>query len=267
MDVFISEGDKNVQLSDSELPSLLIIEDNPDVVQYLRSLLEDQYQLAIARDGEDGISMALERIPDLILSDVMMPKKDGFEVCATLKKDERTSHIPIILLTAKADTDSRIAGLERGADAYLAKPFDQKELFVRLETLLELRRALKRRYHSLEPAPPSPDTGLQQEDAFIEKLKAVILDRLDDENFGIAELCKAAAMSRSQLHLKIKALTDRSTSHFIRAVRLHKAKELLRNSHLNITEVAFEVGFNDPAYFSRSFSEEFGLSPRDFTQQ
>lgn len=252
--------------SSSDLPHLLIVEDNADVVQYLESFLREYYQLSVARDGQQGIDMALELIPDLILSDVMMPKKDGYSVCETLKTDERTSHIPIVLLTAKAGAESRIAGLRRGADAYLAKPFNQEELLIRLQKLLELRLQLQLRYQSMVIPSPSNDEALQQEDAFITKLRGIIEAQMEDENFGIPELCKAIGMSRSQLHLKIKALTDKSTSHYIRASRLHRAKSLLQAGDLNITQVAFEVGFKDPAYFSRTFSEEFGLSPRDFTK-
>lgn len=249
---------------DKDLPALLIIEDNPDVVEYLRSFLSMEYRVAVATDGQQGIEAAVDLIPDLIISDVMMPVKDGYEVCEFLKNDERTSHIPIVLLTARADKDSRIAGLKRGADAYLAKPFNQEELLVRLRKLMELRDRLQQRYAALQPGPPSTDIGIQQEDAFIVKLRSAVMERLDDENFGIPELCKAAGMSRSQLHLKIKALTGRSTSHFMRGIRLQQAKELLSTAELNVTEVAYEVGFKDPNYFSRCFSEEFGLSPKKF---
>lgn len=248
------------------LPLLLIVEDNRDVQLYLQALLEGHYRLLLAEDGQQGIDLALEHIPDLILSDVMMPEKDGYEVCDTLKQDERTSHIPIILLTAKADADSRIAGLKRGADAYLAKPFHPEELLVRLAKLLEIRRRLQERYRQLDALPSSPDERLVQEDAFITKLQAAVLERLDDEQFGIAELCRIAGMSRSQLHLKLKALTGRSASHFIRYIRLHKAKELLEQTSMSVTEIAFEVGFNDPSYFSRSFSEVFGAPPSTFVR-
>lgn len=264
----------NVQLADNEQlatnqlvnqPTLLIIEDNPDVIEYLESLLSDKYHLEIARDGQEGIETAIEQIPDLILSDVMMPEKDGFEVCETLKTDERTSHIPIILLTAKADADSKITGLQHGADAYLAKPFNPKELFVRLEKLQELRQQLQIRFSSLEKHTHTP-THTPLEDAFIEKLRAGIEANLGNEKFGIPDLCQIIGMSRSQLHLKIKALTNRSTSHYIRAIRLQKAKELLQKGEFNVTEVAFEVGFQNRAYFSRAFTEEFGLPPKEFVK-
>lgn len=247
------------------LQSLLLIEDNADVMQYLVSLLEDKYDLFLARDGQEGIELALEHIPDLIVSDVMMPIKDGFEVCSTLKADDRTSHIPIILLTAKSSIDSRLEGLGRGADAYLAKPFDQRELFIRLEKLATLRQELRERYQGFEPVDAVEEKNpYAQEDAFIHKLQDVIVSKMKDAEFGINTLCQEMGMSRSQLHLKLKALTNRSTSHVIRAVRLHKAKELLQENSMNVTEVSFEVGFNDPAYFSRKFTEEFGISPKKY---
>ncbi len=248
--------------------SLLIIEDNADVQEYLMTLLESKYNLYLASDGQEGIEMAFDHIPDLIISDVMMPKKDGLEVCDTLKKDDRTSHIPIILLTAKASVESRIQGLERGADAYLAKPFNEKELFIRLEKLAELRRLLQQRYQHIHPPPAdavvqtAEPSGFEKEDAFMSKLMKTVEEHLDDTNFGPNQLCKSMSMSRSQLHLKIKALTNRSTSIFIRTIRLHKAKELLQKGELNVTQVAHEVGIESLSYFSRIFSEEFGVSPQ-----
>lgn len=244
-------------------PSLLIVEDNPDIAEYLRACLESQYELLIARDGQAGIELAIEEVPDLIISDVMMPRKDGFELCRTLKTDERTSHIPVVLLTAKADQESKIEGLTRGADAYLTKPFNKQELMVRLEQLLALRRKLQERYKNLEAFTPSEDEAIQQEDAFLKKVRREVEENIDNENMSISSLSRAIGVSRSQLHNKISALTGRSPSVFVRTIRLYKAKELLKNSDLNISQIAFEVGFRDPAYFSRTFSEEFGLSPKE----
>ena len=246
-------------------PSVLIIDDNPDIVEYLKSCLEDQYELLIARDGQEGIDVALNVIPDLIISDVMMPKKDGYEVCHTLKNDERSSHIPIILLTAKVDQDSKLEGLRQGADAYLAKPFNKEELFIRLEKLHQLRLQLQTRYSSLESSDQSQaQTQTPVEDAFIKKLRSLIESKLDDPEFNIQKVSKELFMSRSQLHRKVSALTGQSPSVFIRRLRLHKAKELLQKGELNITQVAYEVGFNNPTYFTSSFKEEFGHSPRHF---
>lgn len=249
--------------SGGDRPTVLIAEDNPDIVEYLRSCLESNYELLITYDGQAGIARAIEEVPDLIVSDVMMPVKDGFELCETLKTDERTSHIPIILLTAKADQESRLQGLTRGADAYLAKPFDKDELNVRLEQLLALRRRLQERYRDLEALPYSDDEAIQQEDAFLQKVRREVEKNIDDEDMSIAGLARAIGVSRAQLHSKISALTGRSPSVFVRTIRLHRAKELLKNSGLNISQIAFEVGFRDPAYFSRTFSEEFGYSPKE----
>lgn len=251
----------HLEVSDSELPSLLIVEDNPDVVEYLRVCLEGLYHLEVANDGQTGIDKALEMVPDIIISDVMMPEKDGFELCQTLKTDERTSHIPIILLTAKADDESRISGLQRGADAYLPKPFNKQELIIRLEKLLELRKLLQERYGGMDFVTKNSTTP--QEDEFILKVRKAVEDNLDDEDFGVMQLCRAVNLSRAQLHNKIKALTGRSTSNYIRTIRLHHARELLHNPNLNISQVAYEVGFRDPKYFSKTFAEEFGKLPNE----
>ncbi len=257
----------HLEATDKELPSLLIVEDNPEVVEYLRVCLEGLYQLEIARDGQIGIDKAIKLVPDLIISDVMMPVKDGFELCETLKTDERTSHIPIILLTAKADDESRIRGLQRGADAYLPKPFNKQELIIRLEKLLELRKRLQERYGSIDAITITKDSTTQQEDEFILKLRKAVENNIDDEDFGILQLCRAVNLSRAQLHNKIKALTGRSTSHYIRTIRLHRAKELLGDPNLNVSQVAYEVGFRDPKYFSKTFAEEFGKLPGEFKKK
>ncbi len=247
--------------SSDQLPSLLLVEDNTDVVQYLVACLEDHYQLLIARDGQEGIDMAIERVPDLIISDVMMPRKGGYELCEELKTDERTSHIPIVLLTARVDDDSKLSGLKKGADAYLPKPFNKEELHIRLRKLLELRLKLQEKYQSLDHENGEEPTI---EDEFIRKIRQEIEGNIDDENFGITELGRAIGMSRAQIHRKVKALTGRSTSIFIRSIRLHKAKAILQNTDLNISQVAYEVGFRDPKYFSRTFAEEFGQLPKAF---
>ncbi|MCB0531689.1 MAG: response regulator [Saprospiraceae bacterium] len=244
------------------LPLLLIVEDNPDVTAYLQACLENQYQLLTATDGRAGLEMAFEQVPELIISDVMMPNMDGFELCKALKTDERTSHIPVVLLTAKADDASRLTGLEHGADAYLTKPFNKKELFVKIKNLLHIRQEMQRRY-SRPGAEISTETPtFSQEDIFVEKVKQAVLGNIDDEDYGIPEICRTIGMSRSNLHLKIKALTGRSTSHFVRAIRLNEGHKMLQNTDMTISQVAFAVGFNDPAYFSRTYREEFGQNPK-----
>lgn len=254
---------------DPDTPTLLIVEDNADVMQYISACLEDTYRLSYAKDGQEGIETAIESVPDLIISDVMMPRKDGFELCNTLKRDARTSHIPIVLLTARADADSRITGLERGADAYLSKPFDERELRVRLTMLLELRRTLQQRYaQSIPPQTPAEDVGVQQEDEFIRRFHDVVIENLSEDSFGVPELCREIGMSRTQLHNKIKSLTSLSTTHYVRQIRLTEARRLMTTRpELNLSQIAYEVGFPGLKYFSKVFSEKYGISPSRYREQ
>lgn len=245
---------------------ILIVEDNTDVREYIASCLKDEFQIRVATDGQEGIDAATEYVPDLIISDVMMPKVNGFDLCQQLKTDIRTSHIPIVLLTAKADLDSRITGIQRGADAYLAKPFDERELTAQIYNLLSLRTRLQERYSNLKDLEPSEEIELKQEDDFILRLREIVLTSLTEDNFGVPELCKKIYMSRTQLHNKIKSLTNRSTSHFIKQIRMEKAIELLITTDLNISQVAMEVGIDNLSYFSRIFAEEIGISPNKYRE-
>jgi AraC-like DNA-binding protein len=186
----------------------------------------------------------------------MMPQKDGFEVCNTLKQDERTSHIPIILLTAKADLESKIEGLKRGADAYLAKPFNDSELRAHVENLLEQRRKLQAVFQSV-----TLFDHTRIENDFLKKLNTAIEANLSDAGYGLEQLCQLTTMSHSQLFRKIKALTGRSVVSYIRYYRLQKAHRFLVTTGLTIAEIAYATGFNDPNYFTRIFRREFGKSP------
>lgn len=242
-------------------PLALLIEDNQDVLHYLKSFLAKQYDLEIASNGIEGIEKAIRLIPDIIISDVMMPGKDGFEVVKTLKEDERTVHIPIILLTAKADLESRLQGLEQGADAYLSKPFNRKELEVRLRTLLEFRQKLQARYRQLDLTSPAENPTTTKSDGFIIRLRALVEQHIEDENFGILQICHELGSSRSQLHRKLKALTGKSTSKVIRTIRLQKARKLLESSDMNVSEVGYSVGFTNRSHFTTNFTEEFGVPP------
>lgn len=250
-------------LPGSDKPLILVIEDNPDITRYLQTCLLPFYQVETAPDGSVGMQKALESIPDIVISDVMMPGADGYEVCEFLKGDERTSHIPIILLTAKADTRSRIDGLRCGADAYLGKPFELEELLVRLEKLLALRKNLQAHYagKALSGSPSSDEGGQKGEDAFIEKLKHILEENLSDENYSLPELCRSVGMSRSQLFRKMKALINEAPSTFIRMYRMNRARKLLEETDLSVSEIAYQVGFKDPAYFSYTFHEIFGKPP------
>jgi DNA-binding response OmpR family regulator len=254
--------------TEAERPLLLIIEDHAEVAAYLKTCLQDHFQLEMAENGRIGIEKALEQIPDIIISDVMMPEKDGYEVCDTLKGDERTSHIPIILLTAKADTESRLEGLRTGADAYLAKPFHRQELLLRLQNLIRSQQKLRdyfaRKFeHGFTvPALSASTTANEQlEDAFMERIRAIVEEKFADENFSLSALCRDIGMSRSQLYRKMKALIDTSPSDYIRAYRLEKARQLLAEEDVNVSETAWRTGFKDVAHFSKAFLDAYGYSP------
>jgi len=254
-------------IEEKELDSdttVLLVEDNPDMRAFIRETLAGSYRVIEAADGQDGVEKAFEYIPDLICSDVMMPRMDGLELCTMLKRDERTSHIPIILLTSKADIESRLAGLERGADEYLAKPFNKEELLLRARNLLDIRQHLRQRYSSLQPIEVAETIDVQIEDAFLQKIRVIVEEHLADADFEVDKLARLTGMSRSQLFRKVKALTGQSPSIFIRSIRLHRGKELLETTQMNVSEVAYHVGFSTPTYFSDAFNEYYGIRPSQF---
>ncbi len=249
-----------------EKPLALVVEDNYDVMQFEKHLLEKDYYVASASNGDEGIKKAVELVPDVVISDVVMPVKDGLELCRTLKSDERTSHIPIILLTAKASTEDRLAGLECGADAYLVKPFNREELFLYLRNFLNMRQQLRERFKKMNDEKNESVAGFPAEHAFISKVRGIIEENIEDEDFGVLQLCHKLGMSRSQLHRKITALTGDSTSRLINDFRLSLAKKLLTTTELNVSEVAYRTGV-EPNYFSRIFKEYTGLTPTEFREQ
>ena len=251
-------------VSPAKLPLLLIVEDSSDVVLYLQAILKYEYRIEVAGNGIIGLEKALEIVPDIILSDIMMPVMDGIELLEKVKNDIRTSHIPVVMLTAKADIDSRLAGLDRGADAYLAKPVDERELHIQLKNLIELRKKLHERYASLEKIPETFDKYLIKEDDFMRRVKDVLEANLIDDEFGILNLCGELGVSRPQLYRKFRSLCDKTIADYFKALRLYKAKELLSTTNLNITEVAYKVGFKSLAYFSREFTREFKINPREY---
>lgn len=239
----------------------LIIEDNDDIRNFLRLTLEPTYRVFDAVDGEQGIEKAIEIIPDIIVCDVMMPGKDGFDVTKYLKKQEKTSHVPIILLTAKAGVENRIAGLETGADAYVPKPFSSDELHARIKNLIDGRKKLKEKYSRSLLVKPEVVSEPSMEEKFLMRVKAVVDEHLDDEKFSVEELSKEVGMSRAQLHRKLIALTGKSASRFVRNYRLEHAYQLLQNKVGTVSEIAYRVGYSSPAYFTKCFTEDFGISP------
>jgi signal transduction histidine kinase/ligand-binding sensor domain-containing protein/DNA-binding response OmpR family regulator len=250
------------EIAEDGLPVLLIIEDNIDIIHYLQSCLSGQYQLLISRNGAEGLEKAFEKVPDIVISDVMMPKMDGFELCATLKEDSRTNHIPVILLTAKTTVGDKLKGLSSGADAYLTKPFEKKELLIRLDKLLATRQTLQQKYlEELNTGINQPSTTESPSQHFVHKVEQLVLEHLSDDSFSVNELATLVHLSRSQLHRKIKALTGMPASNYIRHIRLLKAKELLQTTDESVSEILYQVGFNSPAYFSQAYKKAFGISP------
>jgi len=243
---------------------ILIIEDHADVRTLIRQTVQNGYRIIEASDGEQGIEKAIEHIPDLIICDVMMPVKDGYQVCSELKTDERTSHIPVILLTAKAASEEKITGLETGADDYLTKPFDSKELLARVKNLVELRKNLRKRFTQKVILKPSEISTNSTDQGFLEKALKLIEENMDNENFDMNDLMRGLGMSRTQLFRKIKALTNQTVSQFIQSIRLQRAAELLQKGTTTIAEIAFQVGFEDPSFFTRAFKKHFGSTPSEF---
>ena len=261
-----------------EEPLILLVEDNADVVAYTAFCLPD-YRLAVASDGMEGFDLAVEMIPDLIITDIMMPRMDGFELLKKLRSDQNTCHIPIIMLTAKTDMESKMEGISRGADAYLEKPFNNEELRIRIKKLLELRKSLQQFYlakSGLSNIPASASGTIkneqsiaatpQAEDKFVFKIREIVEAHISDTGFNIELLCKEVFMSHSNLHRKLDALTGCSPNKFIRIIRLKKAKELLKNKVTSISSIALDCGFSDPSYFARVFKQEFDVTPNEWKE-
>ena len=243
---------------------VLIVEDNPDMRSYIRELLVQSYKVMEAADGQDGFEKATEIMPDIIISDVMMPVMDGFQFCEKIKTDERTSHIPVILLTAKSSGESKVEGLETGADDYLIKPFDSSELKVRVKNLIEQRRKLRERFQEQVLIQPSEITVTSSDARFLERSIAFVEAHLDDNSLDVKQFSKEIALSRSQLNRKLNALTGQSAKKFIRCLRLKRAAQLLEHHSGNISEIAYTVGFSNPAYFAECFRKLFGVSPSQY---
>ena len=267
---YIDDGNKHggklqQVISAGNKPTLLIIDDNNDIRQYERTLLQDEYFILEASDGKEGLEIAKKEVPDLVVCDVMMPVMDGLEFTEQLKTHTATSHIPVIMLTAKNLEEHRAEGYEHGADSYITKPFHSKVLLARVENLLKQRKLLKNVYQSS----PSADKEIEEshlddrDKQFVKQLQSIIQKNLGDSDFGVEEIGKQIGLSRVQLYRKVKAMTGSSVVDLLRKARLAKAHRLLESRSMSISEVAYEVGFSAPSYFTKCFKDEYGILPGD----
>ncbi|MDF1573394.1 MAG: substrate-binding domain-containing protein [Bacteroidales bacterium] len=246
---------------------ILIVEDNPDLLNYMREILATNYEVLTAKDGKEAWETVQRDLPDIVVSDVMMPFMDGLELTQHIKGDMRTCHIPVIMLTAKTSIENKLEGLEAGADSYIPKPFNERHLLVRVRKLLEMRKVLGdhfREYLSFE-AIENPVGHMDQR--FLERTSRSISDHLQDLEFGVEELSREIGMSRVHLYRKIKQITGMSVSEYIRSVKLMHAKGLIRKREMSISEVAYASGFANPSYFTKCFRDQFDQSPSDYLAQ
>lgn len=248
---------------DQALETILVVEDNDDVRSYVRDHLQSQFNVVEALNGREGFDLALDLVPDLILSDVMMPVMDGIEMLTHLKANQCTNHIPIIMLTAKSTIENKVQGLRKGADDYLTKPFHSDELIARIENLIDQRKSLREKFKQEFYFGPATVEVSSDQEQFLIHVKEIIERNLADENYGVEALAKDVGFSRSQLNRKLKALVDKSPNELIRGFRLARAKSLLEQKAGTVSEIAYQVGFANLSYFAKSFKKEFGRSPSD----
>jgi signal transduction histidine kinase/DNA-binding response OmpR family regulator/streptogramin lyase len=248
-------------------PELLIIEDNADLRAFLKDCFAQNYRVLEASNGTEGLKQALENLPDLVISDIMMAGMSGVELCRRLKTDERTSHIPVILLTAKAEPESKLEGLETGADEYLTKPFDRQELLVRVKNLLDGRKKLQERFRRQLVVQPAEVTVTSADEKFLHKVFALLEANLSNADFDVSAFSQEMGMSQTHLHRKVTALTGQSANELIRTFRLKKAAGLLAQQHGNVGEIAYLVGFSSPNYFTKCFREYFGQTPTEYARR
>lgn len=250
----------------SDLPLLLVVDDNADIRNYIEMNLSSSYRVVKAPNGSKGLETAMEIIPDIIISDVMMPEMDGLEMCRRLKLDERTSHIPVILLTARQSDESRVEGYETGADAYLTKPFSSVVLQAQVQNLLDQRQRLRELFQKGTDIEIKKISINAADEAFLNKVMQHIYNNLEDEEFNINALAELLNMSRSQFYRKIKALTNQSLLDFVTTIRMNKALEYLISGDFNITETAYKVGYSMSSNFTRTFTRHFGTSPSKYIE-
>jgi len=245
---------------------ILVVEDNEDLRSFISSTLSDRFLTLTAKDGEEGLAIAIHRIPSLIIADVMMPNLYGFSLAEKIKSDERTCHIPIVLLTAKTDLESRIAGLQTGADDYLAKPFSTAELNVRVTNLIAQRKMLAAKYRAtLSNAVTNREPSLDEK--FLQRAKALVEENIGNPGFGVEQMAKEIYLSRAQLFRKLKAITGLSPKEFINDIRLQRAAALILAKADTVSQIGYSVGYNEQSYFAKRFRKKFGVAPSDYSSK
>ncbi len=255
---------EDIPVSMSEKPRLLIVEDNQEVQNYIKQVFEGEYQLITASDGEEGLMKAKEATPDLILSDVMMPKMDGISFCSKIKTNVETSHIPVILLTARTAFIHKLEGLETGADDYITKPFSPEELRLRVRNMLQARARMREKFARVLKLEPKEVTLTSTDEIFLEKAIQLVENNMDNVDFSVEDFAFEMAVSRALLFTKIKAVTDLTPNNFIKNLRMKRAAQILKQQKLGVAEVAYQVGFKDSRYFSKTFRKQFGMSPSEY---
>jgi signal transduction histidine kinase/DNA-binding response OmpR family regulator len=245
---------------------ILLVEDNPDMRNYLEQLFQGDYRILTAKNGKEGLKKAIEFIPDLIISDLMMPKMDGQEFLQQLRSDSKTSHIPFIMLTANHLEGEKLKSLQQGVDDFMTKPFSIDEILLKVQNLIQLRQQLQKKYSETSVIDPTKLAANDADARFWDEIKKVVNDNLANAEFDSSDFARAMHMSRMQLHRKLKALTGLSTAHFVRSQRLATAATLLEKNLGNVSEIAYDVGFTSPFYFSKCFKETYGVAPRDYAK-
>jgi len=245
-------------------PVILIVEDNPDLREYISQSLISDYQILQAENGNEGLKTAIENIPDLVISDLMMPEMDGMEMCGLLKLDHKTSHIPLIMLTAKADRESKLESLETGADDFILKPFDAEELEVRVKNLIDQRKKLRERYRKEFMTHTGGQEIPPPEDEFMVRVMKCLKKYLSESEFNVEQMGRELGLSRTQLYRKILAMTDHTPSEFIRNNRLKMAARMFLEGHKNVTRVMYSVGFDTSVNFAQHFRQMFGVNPSEY---
>ena len=254
--------DELIQPYQTDKPEVLIIDDNIDIRTYLRSVLSEKYNVSEAADGKAGLELARKIVPDIVLSDIMMPVMDGLAFCQQLKTDKAISHIPVILLTARSLDEQRAEGYEHGADAYLSKPFSLRLLFSRIDNLIQSRKKLSKLFSNSDENDAFEKLSNETDKTFAAQLRKIIQDNLSDNEFNVERIGDEIGLSRVQLYRKVKALTGYSPVEMLRKARLARARHLLRTTEKTVSEVAYAVGFSTPSYFSKCYKDEFGESPK-----